>query len=91
MKIKKEETKIVCEWIFDGKKMHKTSECDRIEWLVNNYLIMVANKDGWEKLYQDPSDQRYWEYTYPDSEMQGGGPQLLTVLSNREAKIKYNL
>ena len=50
--------------------------CQRIESLTTNDLQEVAISKqwgGWETLFRDPDDGRYWERTYPQGEMQGGG------------------
>ena len=69
-------------------------ECDetskRIEELISNHLIKIAtNETGWDILFQDPADSRYWELTYPHSEWHGGGPPLLKNLSKDEVILKY--
>ena len=64
----------------------------RIDDLVRNYLQKIAtDESGWETLYQDPSDGRYWELTYPSGESHGGGPPRLTVVSSQEAALKYKI
>jgi immunity protein 27 of polymorphic toxin system len=45
----------------------------------------------WSKLYLDPVDGGYWELTYPQSEMHGGGPPQLVHISADAAKIKYGV
>jgi hypothetical protein len=92
MKIDKNETEIISNWIFDGRRMITDEQGKRIDWLIHDYLKKVANDEsGWFILYQDPEDRRYWELTYPKSEMHGGGPPALTLLSQSEASNKYNL
>src|SRR5438093_12221683 len=62
----------------------------RIQWLTTEKLDasqMISS--GWETLYRDPRDGRLWELTYPQSEMHGGGPRRLHVLSRDEAAAKY--
>jgi hypothetical protein len=44
---------------------------------------------AWETLFQDHDDGRYWERTYPNSEMHEGGPPALVCVSEEEAKAKY--
>jgi len=62
----------------------------RIEWLTKQKLQRIAgDSSGWETLYRDPRDGRLWELTYPQSEMHGGGPRRLHVLSRDEAAAKY--
>ena len=37
----------------------------RIQQLVRDYLKKVAtDRTGWEVLYRDPGDGRYWELSY---------------------------
>ena len=63
----------------------------RIEWLTAQKLKRVASdSSGWETLYRDSRDGRLWELTYPQGEMQGGGPRRLRVLSRDEAAAKYS-
>ena len=64
--------------------------CDRVHHLTDDYLIKIGKDwSGWETLYQDPRDGRYWERTYPRGEMHGGGPPALMNLSGDDAKNKY--
>jgi hypothetical protein len=92
MKIEKNETRIVGDWIFDGSKVIADETCRRIDWLRANYLQLIStDESGWLKLYQDPDDRRYWQLDFEHGEMQGGGPSLLTLLSELEAKSKYKI
>lgn len=62
--------------------------------LTRAYLTKVAVSEafgGWETLYQDPADLRFWELTYPHGEMHGGGPPTLKSLTVQEAKSKYRV
>ncbi len=62
----------------------------RIEWLTKHRLQRLGRDlSGWETLYRDPLDGRLWELTYPQSELHGGGPRRLHVLSRDEATTKY--
>jgi hypothetical protein len=80
MKPKLNETAIVCNWIFAKGEMTCDHNCERIQWLVDNYLVKVSTIDGgWTTNYKDPEDGRYWQRTYPYSEMQGGGPATLKL------------
>jgi Immunity protein 27 len=73
----------------DGSVVADTTE-QRIEWLTKQKLHRIAkHSSGWETLYRDPTDGRLWELTYPQSEMHGGGPRRLHVLSRDEATAKY--
>jgi len=91
MKIDKDETEISGNWVFNGSKMITDEQCARIDWLRSNYLIEIAtDKSGWLKLYQDPEDKRYWQLDFKQGELQGGGPPSLVLLSEFEAKSKFN-
>jgi hypothetical protein len=64
----------------------------RIRFLTSRHLQRIrADVSGWTILYRDPDDGRYWELTYPQSEMHGGGPPQLRWLSKRDALKKYRL
>lgn len=92
MKIEKNETEIVGKWIFTGGKMITDEQCEKIQWLTTNYLKKIAlDKAGWDVLFQDHNDNRYWELIHPNSDMHGGGPPSLILLSELEARDKYNI
>jgi hypothetical protein len=62
----------------------------RIEWLTGEVLEPLASdSSGWETLFRDPGDGRLWEQTFPHSEMHGGGPPRLQVISENGAAAKY--
>lgn len=70
--------------------MEADENCRRIEELTQVYLHEVArDESGWDVLYIDSADGRFWELTYPDSESHGGGPPRLAWLSRDQAKEKY--
>jgi len=79
------------EWIFKDDQISSNEECGRIQWLVTDILRLIrVDRSGWEKLYQDPKDKRYWLLYYPHSEMHGGGPPSLMEMSYKEAKLRFN-
>ena len=88
MKLKPDETELLCKWVVADGKVTGDETCERIQSLTSQYLEKVAG-GGWEILYRDPNDGRYWELTYPQSEMHGGGPPRLTCLSLGQAQRKY--
>ncbi|MGQ1911818.1 Imm27 family immunity protein [Marinifilum sp. RC60d5] len=92
MKINKEENILQGKWVLDGHSLKKDEVCQRIDWLVSNFLIKI-NTDitGWNTLYQDPNDYRYWELTYPKSEQYGGGAPKLENITNDMAIVKYGI
>jgi hypothetical protein len=62
----------------------------RIDWLIQHHLLKVADSpSGWEVLYRDPNDGRYWERTFPQSETHGGGAPRLNAITEGEAEKKY--
>ena len=89
MKIKPEETDLLGKWeVVDGEVVSDAT-AERIDALVDKYLENVAGS-GWETLFRDPSDGRYWELTYPESSWHGGGPPRLTYLSKEQARGRYS-
>jgi hypothetical protein len=64
--------------------------CDRIAVLLEKYLEKVATT-GWDTLYRDPQDGRYWEVLYLHGEMHGGGPPSLVQVAKDSVREKYGL
>lgn len=79
-------------WIFSESSMIADKVSKRIEILIKDYLIEIASDyNGWEKLFLDPDDKRYWELTYLNGELHGGGTPLLKNINTAAAKKKYKL
>jgi hypothetical protein len=79
-------------WLIENGHTRGDAICERIEWLIAHHLQKVAispESGGWETLYRDPDDGRYWERTYPQSAMHGGGPPQLQCVTPQEARTKY--
>jgi hypothetical protein len=90
MNLKSTESKIEEEWIPGINGAVTCNESARIDWLIKNVLVFITrDESGWDTLYQDPTDGRFWELTYPRSEMHGGGPRLLHALENADAGKRY--
>jgi hypothetical protein len=90
MMIASDESSIVGTWKMIGGKIEADETCLRIDRLIHEHLKESGrDASGWDVLYVDPTDGRYWELTYPQGEMHGGGPPALAVLSAREAQEKY--
>jgi Immunity protein 27 len=92
MKLQSHEEQLIGKWIEENGQVRGDATCERIRWLTSHHFRKIGtSKDwgAWETLFQDPDDGRYWEQTYPQSEMQGGGPPALKCLSREEAKAKY--
>lgn len=68
------------------------STWERIRHLTDHVLLKIAISPvsgAWETLFKDPADGRLWERTYPESEMHGGGPPSLLLISVEDAVKKY--
>ncbi len=90
--IEPSETELVGHWLETPDGVVADHAARRIENLTTSYLSEVdQSEDGWSVLYVDPIDGRYWELTYPNSEMHGGGPPKLTALALSEAERRYEL
>ena len=90
MRLESSETMLEGKWHFSEEKMAADDVCQRINALVDSYLIKLgADNSGWDSLFKDPNDSRLWELTYPQSELHGGGPPCLVVIEGAIAKKKY--
>ena len=90
--INNKENKIIGSWEVKKGKVVKDDNCERINILVDEHLTFISDDEsGWKKLYQDPKDSRYWELTFPESDVYGGGPPKLTVRSLTSIITDYNL
>ena len=86
------ETTLVGEWRTVAGKMQGNEACDRIDYLLNHVLQKIGqDASGWSVLFRDPGDGRYWELTYPQGHIQGGGPPALKCLSLSQVESKYRL
>ena len=86
------ENLIVGEWSIEKGHLFPDAVCSRIENLVSGYLSKLSSSEDfgdWEILYRDKNDNRLWEKYYPKSELHGGGPPSLRVISEGEARRKY--
>jgi hypothetical protein len=93
MNIRADEKELVGQWLFDGKAVQPDAVAERIEHLTNRVLQKIATSrayGAWETLFRDPADGRLWERTYPQGELQGGGPPKLAEISETDAHAKYD-
>ncbi|ONF91793.1 Imm27 family immunity protein [Leptospira santarosai] len=86
------EKEIVCNWIINESEIQNDANIRRVRYLIENYLIKIkTDRSGWNTLYQDPEDGRYWESTYLQSNIHGGGPLSLFALTDEQANKKFKL
>lgn len=91
MEIKPEETEFTGKAFLHNGSLVTDDISMRIKHLTSNYLIKITvDESGWDTLYQDPKDKRYWEKVYLNSGAHGGGLPSLINISLEEAKAKYN-
>jgi Immunity protein 27 len=82
--------KIVGAWTAQGGRRVANQECEIISHLVKYHFLKVGEREeGWTVLYRDPTNDTFWERTYPQGEMHGGGPPTLTQLSEGEVRLHY--
>ena len=90
MKLSPDEVDLVGQWLQSGDTVEPDAICKRIQFLTSGVLEpMATSADGWDTLYRDPVDLRFWECTYPGSETHGGGPPRLSVITEVDAAAKY--
>jgi hypothetical protein len=86
------ESLLVGEWVAAEGGVVADETCQRIERLVEAVLERItADATGWDILFRDPADGRFWELYYPHSEMHGGGPPSLRHLTSEQVGAKYRV
>lgn len=86
------ETEIIGGWTYADGAVRGDAGTQRIHWLLKGQLTYLAvDGSGWQKLYVNPADGKYWELSFPQSELQGGGPPTLTRLDFVVAQQRYHL
>jgi Immunity protein 27 len=91
-KLLKNETLLSGKWVVVNKQVIGDEACQRVKYLTSEVLEKIATTGGgWEILYRDNSDGRYWELFYEQGDWHGGGPPSLKNISEEEAKEKYQL
>lgn len=92
LKLMPSETVLCGSWLNGNDVLIADEVCSRIAYLLEHELRQVAVDDsGWASLYVDPADGRFWELSFPKSEMHGGGPPMLTCIGGGEAASRYQL
>ena len=78
-------------WVKKGNTVEGDESCRVINHLIAEHFKKVAEREsGWISLYQNLLDRSYWELTYPEGELQGGGPPQLQQLSVEEVRQRYD-
>lgn len=86
------ETVLNGHWIFKNGVIVADDTSKRIAYLTQNVLKQIATSDdGWDKLFLDEIDSRYWELFYMDSELHGAGAPTLQCISKFDVVKKYRL
>lgn len=90
-KLKNTEGLLEGSWVSENGKVVEDAVSKRIQILISVFLKKITVSDeGWDTLYVDTDDNRYWELTYPENNLQGGGAPMLKNIEYEEAKKKYN-
>ncbi len=87
-----DEKELAGNWITDGDEIISDVTTERIEWIIANQFMQIAvSKEygAWETLFRDRKSEKYWERTYPQSHLHGGGPPMLRRIPKAEAMAKY--
>jgi len=88
----KDKSELVGSWVLSKGRMVEDQTASLIRDLTEKRFRRIAvAPSGWETLYQDPEDDRFWELYFPRGEMHGGGPAALRVLGNEAAALKYGV
>ncbi|MCW8858478.1 MAG: Imm27 family immunity protein [Deltaproteobacteria bacterium] len=73
-------------WIDLGSKVEKDSGWIRIEWLLQNRLDLLLQKDNKiGALYKNPVDETLWHFYPVAPDMQNGGPPALELIDKDKA------
>lgn len=88
------ETILIGQWVKINNRIVEDEVSERISWLIDNHLEKVSDapgSGGWITLFRDPSTSQYWELSYPESELHGGGPPTLRLVDQAYLQEKYGL
>jgi hypothetical protein len=86
------ETELTGRWLEIEGKVHGDAVCKRIHDLTNGVLNSIQDhpkSGGWTRLFRDPADGRYWERTYLQSGLHGGGPPTLRSITMEKVIEEY--
>jgi hypothetical protein len=75
-------------WEFRDGRVHAVGDARDIEDLLRTKLVEVR-KGNWAILYRHKETGEFWDLTFPQGEMQGGGPRRLRVVSDPSNWVPY--
>jgi len=77
-------------WEVYDSRMRPMGDAQSIDDLLKNKLVEVRRGD-WAILYRHKETGEFWELTYPQGEMHGGGPRRLRIVSDPNDWRPYQL
>jgi hypothetical protein len=60
-----------------------------IDHVIETLKKVATDQSGWLTLYRNPATGQFWEMSYPNGGMHGGGPRQLAEVSLADAKARY--
>lgn len=86
------ETILVGKWVEKNGTVEQDAVCKRIQWLIESCMeLLVVDGNNWTALYRNPEDKSFWELTYPQSHLHGGGPPTLERMLISDACVRYGI
>ena len=75
-------------WEFQDGRIRAVGDAKSINDLLKNKLVEVR-KENWAILYRHKETGEFWDLTYPQGEIHGGGPRRLRVVSDPDDWTPY--
>jgi hypothetical protein len=76
-------------WEFRDGRMHVAGDGQAIADLLKTKLMEVR-RENWAILYRDQETGEFWDLTYPQGQMHGGGPRRLRIVSDPNNWMPYS-
>ena len=73
---------------FHDGRVRAAGDARLIDDLLKNKLVEVR-KDNWAILYRDKETGEFWDLTYPQGGMHGGGPRRLRMVTKPDDWVPY--
>lgn len=80
---------LVGAWVEANGQVVADDTCLKIEEMVATFVSAGRSSDGWSTLFRDPVTGAFWERSYLQGHLHGGGPPCLVRLTNEQAKVRY--